>query len=82
MKVVAAIEGPNTLFQGKDVGVVNGIGEIGVEVNGAENLSKVLKTSKADVFSLILQLLMQLLKPSSILPGRCKFSCGHNRIFR
>lgn len=49
MKVVAAIEGPNTLFQGKDVGVVNGIGEIGVEVNGAENLSKVLKTSKADV---------------------------------
>lgn len=49
MNVVAAIEGPNTPFQGKDVGEVNGIGEIGVEVNGAENLSKVLKTSKADV---------------------------------
>ncbi len=49
MNVVAAIEGPNTPFQGKDVGEVIGIGEIGVEVNGAEYLSKVLKSSEADV---------------------------------
>ena len=49
MDVVAAIESPNTPFEGKDVGEVIGIGEIGVEVNGAENLSNVLKNKKPDV---------------------------------
>lgn len=49
MTVVAAIESPNTPAEGKDVGEIIGIGEIGVEVNGAENLSKVLKNSGADV---------------------------------
>lgn len=49
MEVVAAIESPNTPFQSKDVGEVIGIGELGVEVNGAENLAETLQTSKADV---------------------------------
>ena len=33
---MAAIESPKTPFEGKDVGEIIGIGEIGVEVNGAE----------------------------------------------
>ena len=38
MTVVAAIEGPNTQYQGEDVGQIIGIGQIGVEVNGSEKL--------------------------------------------
>ena len=49
MDVVAAIEVPNTPLEGKDVGEVIGIGEIGVEVNGAEKLQDVLKSKKPDV---------------------------------
>lgn len=49
MDVVAAIEGPNTPFEGKDVGEAIGIGEIGVEVNGAEKLQDVLQTKKPHV---------------------------------
>jgi 4-hydroxy-tetrahydrodipicolinate reductase len=49
MNVVAAIEVPNTPLEGKDVGEVIGIGEIGVEVNGAEKLQNVLKSKKPDV---------------------------------
>jgi 4-hydroxy-tetrahydrodipicolinate reductase len=49
MKVVAAIESPNNQFEGKDVGEVIGIGEIGVKVAGAENLKDVLKSTKPDV---------------------------------
>jgi 4-hydroxy-tetrahydrodipicolinate reductase len=49
MKVVAAIESPNNQFEGKDVGQVIGIGEIGVEVAGAENLREVLQSTKPDV---------------------------------
>jgi 4-hydroxy-tetrahydrodipicolinate reductase len=49
MAVVAAIEGPNTPYQGKDVGQIIGIGEIGVEVNGAENLLKVIEDKKPNV---------------------------------
>ena len=49
MKVVAAIESPNNQFEGKDVGEVIGIGEIGVEVTGAENLREVLQSTKPDV---------------------------------
>jgi 4-hydroxy-tetrahydrodipicolinate reductase len=49
MNVVAAIESPNTPFEGKDVGEIIGIGEIGVEVNGAEKLSDVLKNKKPHV---------------------------------
>ena len=49
MKVVAAIESPNNQFEGKDVGEVIGIGEIGVKVTGAENLREVLQSTKPDV---------------------------------
>ena len=49
MDVVAAIEGPNTPLEGKDVGEVIGIGEIGVEVNGSEKLSEVLQNKKPQV---------------------------------
>jgi 4-hydroxy-tetrahydrodipicolinate reductase len=49
MNVVAAIEVPNTPLEGKDVGEIIGIGEIGVEVNGAEKLQDVLKSKKPDV---------------------------------
>jgi 4-hydroxy-tetrahydrodipicolinate reductase len=49
MKVVAAIEAPNTPFEGKDVGEVIGVGTIGVPVNGAEKLAEVLTEKKPDV---------------------------------
>ena len=49
MDIVAAIEGPKTPFEGKDVGEVIGIGEIGIEVNGAEKLQDVLQTKKPQV---------------------------------
>lgn len=49
MDVVATIEGPNTPFECKDVGEVIGIGELGVEVTGADNLAAVLKKTKPDV---------------------------------
>jgi 4-hydroxy-tetrahydrodipicolinate reductase len=49
MDVVAAIEGPNTPLEGRDVGEVIGIGEIGVEVNGAEKLAEVLQSKKPQV---------------------------------
>ncbi len=49
MDVVAAIEGPNTPLEGKDVGEVIGIGEIGVEVNGAEKLRDVLLSKNPQV---------------------------------
>ncbi len=49
MKVVAAIEIPNTPLAGKDAGVQAGIGEIGVEIVGSELLEDTLKSSGADV---------------------------------
>ena len=49
MKVVAAIEMPNTPLAGKDAGIQAGIGEIGVEIAGSENLKEVLMESGADV---------------------------------
>ncbi len=49
MKVVAAIEAPNTPFEGKDVGELIGVGNIGTEVSGAEKLKEVLETKKPDV---------------------------------
>lgn len=49
IEVVAAIEIPNTPLEGKDIGEVIGIGNIGVETSGAENLESVLKESKPDV---------------------------------
>jgi 4-hydroxy-tetrahydrodipicolinate reductase len=49
MAVVAAIEVPNTPLEGKDVGEAIGIGEIGVEISGAEKLKEVLLNKKPDV---------------------------------
>jgi 4-hydroxy-tetrahydrodipicolinate reductase len=49
MNIVAAIESPNTPFEGKDVGEVIGIGEIGVKVNGAQKLVEVLRNKKPNV---------------------------------
>jgi len=49
MEVVAAIEAPNSPFEGKDVGETIGIGEIGVKVTGAENLKKERTEKKPDV---------------------------------
>ncbi|MCK9150858.1 4-hydroxy-tetrahydrodipicolinate reductase [Methanobacterium alcaliphilum] len=49
MEVVTAIEAPNSPLAGKDVGEVIGLGPIGVEIFGAENLVEALEKSKADV---------------------------------
>jgi len=49
MKVVAAIEAPETPLEGKDIGEVIGAGKMGVPVSGAEKLAKVLKEKKPDV---------------------------------
>lgn len=49
MKVVAAIEAPDTPLEGKDVGEVIGVGKLNVPVNGAQNLAEVLKEKKPDV---------------------------------
>ena len=49
MKVVAAIEAPETPLEGKDIGEVIGVGKMDVPVNGAEKLAEVLKEKKPDV---------------------------------
>ncbi|MDD3985803.1 MAG: 4-hydroxy-tetrahydrodipicolinate reductase [Methanobacterium sp.] len=49
MNIVAAIETPNTPLEGKDIGEVIGIGEIGIEINGAEKLQNILKRKNPDV---------------------------------
>lgn len=49
MNVVAAIEGPKTPFEGKDVGEIIGVGELGIEVTGADKLKQVLENTKPDV---------------------------------
>ncbi|MEN6330268.1 MAG: 4-hydroxy-tetrahydrodipicolinate reductase [Methanobacteriaceae archaeon] len=46
MRLVAAIEAPHTPLEGKDVGEVIGVGKIGVEITGAENLLDTLKEKK------------------------------------
>ncbi|MGB9979726.1 4-hydroxy-tetrahydrodipicolinate reductase [Methanobacterium sp.] len=49
MEVVAAIGSPNTTLEGKDLGEVIGIGNIGVTINGAQKLAEVLTEKKPDV---------------------------------
>lgn len=49
LEVVAAIEMPNTPLAGTDAGEKAGIGKIGVEITGSEDLEKTLKESGADV---------------------------------
>jgi len=49
MKLVAAIDAPNTPLAGKDVGEVAGIGGLGVLIVGAEKLAETLERSKPDV---------------------------------
>ena len=65
MEVVAAIEMPNTPLAGKDAGIQAGIGELGVEITGSENLEETLKSAKPDVW-LILPLLLLQLKQSKL----------------
>jgi 4-hydroxy-tetrahydrodipicolinate reductase len=49
MELVAAIGSPNTPLEGKDVGEIIGAGHIGIPINGAQRLAKVLKGKKPDV---------------------------------
>ncbi len=49
MEVVAAIGSPGTPLEGKDVGEVIGVGNIGVPVNSAQNLAEILNETKPDV---------------------------------
>ena len=49
MRVVAAVEAPNTPLAGKDAGEIAGVEKIGVEVVGAERLDDVLRDTKPDV---------------------------------
>jgi len=49
MRLVAAIEAPHTPLEGKDVGETIGVGKIGVEITGAENLQDTLKEKKPQV---------------------------------
>lgn len=49
MKLVAAIEAPNSPLEGKDVGEIVGAGNIGVEVSTANNLKEVLMDKTLDV---------------------------------
>jgi len=49
IEVVAAVEIPNTPLEGKDIGEVIGIGNIGVTTTGGENLKEILKEAKPDV---------------------------------
>ena len=49
MKVVAAIGAPNTSLEGEDIGEKIGVGKIGVQINGAQNLAEILKETKPDV---------------------------------
>ena len=49
MEIVGTLGAPNTLLEGKDVGEVIGVGKIGVPLNGAQKLVKVLDDKKPDV---------------------------------
>lgn len=49
MEVVAAVEMPDTPLEGVDAGEKAGIGPIGINITGSQNLEKVLKSSNADV---------------------------------
>lgn len=49
MEVEAAIGSPNTPLEGKDVGEVIGVGNIGVPIDDAKNLAEVLKEKRPDV---------------------------------
>ncbi len=49
MTIVAAIESPNTSLEGKDIGEVIGIGNIGIKISPSNKLNEVLKKVKSDV---------------------------------
>jgi 4-hydroxy-tetrahydrodipicolinate reductase len=49
MELVAAIEVPNTILEGRDIGEFLGIGNIGVKAQGSEKLDSILKESSPDV---------------------------------
>lgn len=49
MELVAAIEAPNTSFEGEDVGEVIGVGTLGVEIASADDLRDVLLDKNPDL---------------------------------
>jgi 4-hydroxy-tetrahydrodipicolinate reductase len=49
MELVAAMGSPDTPLEGKDLGEVIGVGNIGVPINGAQKLAEVLKEKSPDV---------------------------------
>ncbi len=49
MKFVAAFGSPNNSNQGRDIGELIGVGNIGVPINGAQNLAEVLNKKEPDV---------------------------------
>ncbi len=49
MIIVAAIESPDTPLEGKDIGEVIGIGNIGIKITPANKLNDVLKKVKSDI---------------------------------
>ncbi|MCL2116061.1 MAG: 4-hydroxy-tetrahydrodipicolinate reductase [Methanobrevibacter sp.] len=49
MELVTAIEMPNTPLEGKDIGEVIGVGNIGVKTHDSRNLENILKSTNPDV---------------------------------
>ena len=49
MTIVAAIESPDTPLEGKDIGEVIGIGNIGIKITPANKLNDILKKVKSDI---------------------------------
>ncbi len=49
LKLVAAIDAPGTPFEGKDMGELAGIGQLGVQVQGADKLGYILDQTKPEV---------------------------------
>ena len=49
MKIVTAIEAPESPLEGKDIGELLGVGKMDVPVTGAQKLAQILKEEKPDV---------------------------------
>jgi len=48
-EIVAAVDAPDNPINGKDAGLISGIGKLGVTVSSASNLEKIIEKSKPDV---------------------------------
>ena len=49
MKLVAAIDSPGNLMEGKDAGLVAGVAKLDVKILGSDKLGEILRSSKPDV---------------------------------